>query len=364
MAQIEEEQRWLSSLKAAGYDLYGVDWRDSEEMRDIYQLLSITAGGAKSRVKAMLRRYDNPVFQVTASIGNARNVKGFRAAVYLMAEESKAFSVESGGGARPIRYATVTSDAQEGHTAATTLIVSLYFISQESAMTFATKLRNWKFNHPLVASSLEDPVLDEIPRRLPGRTDLRPVLLQHYDPSEAQDSPCTSLADFRGVPSSLATEPVALTEPLWKYQSIESDASFAVRMPYKLHIKDKARFKGLRDNENNMLAGSWTFHQLFDGLNTAEGHLVPLLAIRWLGCDPNVTQFPDGERRFKVELLIEFFMDAAEADLAGSLKVCFTKVSDRNWKVFVYVCDTETFKECIDWKYTQANQIWNDHLVV
>ena len=60
-----------------------------------------------------------------------------------------------------------------------------------------------------------------------------------------------------------------LTEPLWKYQSIE------------LHIKDKSEFKGLRDNENNMLAGSWNFHQLLDGLNTTEGHRVPLLVNDW-----------------------------------------------------------------------------------
>ena len=91
MAQMEEEQGWLSSLTAAGYDLNGVDWRDSEEMRDIYKLLSVTAGGAKSRVKAMLRRYENPVFHVTASIGTSRNVRGIRAAVYLLAEECRAF---------------------------------------------------------------------------------------------------------------------------------------------------------------------------------------------------------------------------------------------------------------------------------
>ena len=35
--------------------------------------------------------YDNPVFEVTASIRNAKSVKGFRAAVYLMAEECLPF---------------------------------------------------------------------------------------------------------------------------------------------------------------------------------------------------------------------------------------------------------------------------------
>ena len=76
-----------------------------------------------------------------------------------------------------------------------------------------------------------------------------------------------------------------------------------------------------------------------------------------------MTQFPDGERRFKVELQIEFFTDATEADLIGSLKAGSERASDPKWKVFVHICDTSTFKECMDWKYTQANQIWNDHLV-
>jgi hypothetical protein len=305
-----------------------------------------------------LLRPQSEIFLVKAKIGNAKNVKGFRAATYLLAEECMAFSIETE--LRPIRYAT-PDEAPESHAAM--LIVSLYFKSQESAMSFATKLRNWKFNHPYASSALEDPVVDEEPLCFPGRSGLHPVLLRHYDPKEAEDSPCTSLADFRGTTSSLATEPVDFTESLWKYQSIESSVIFNARKPYRLHIKDKAQFKGLRDNENNMFAGSWTFHQLFDGLHTVEGHGVPLLAIQWLGSDPKVTQFPDGERRFKVELQIEFFTDAAEADLVNNLKIGSSKVSDRNWKVFVHVCEPKTFKECIKWKYAQANKIWNDHLV-
>ena len=82
------------------------------------------------------------------------------------------------------------------------------------------------------------------------------MLLNDYDPKEADDSPCLSFRLPRAtIGAVLPTEPVSLGEPLHKYQSIEKDSSFAVRQPYKLHIKDKAKFKALRDNENNMIAG-------------------------------------------------------------------------------------------------------------
>lgn len=361
MAYTSEEEGWIRSLKAAGFAVDGIDWRDKEEMNIMYQTLSISSASEKTKLKSVIRRYEPPVpvYKITARIGNARNVKGFRASVYEMAEGSLGHS--SPGDEKSIRYGRGTGE--DGDADIATLIVSVYFKTESSALEFAAKLRNFKFHHPLASSQLEEPQVDRTPRLCPGRDDLQPILLRDYDASEAEDSPCTSLAHFRGLPTSLPTEPVALVEPLYKYQSIESDATFVARNPYKLHIKDKSRFRALRDNENNMFAGSWTFHQLFDGLNTTEGHLIPLMAIKWIRCDSNATSFLDGESRFKVELQIEFFTEAAETDLKGSLKQGSTRVSEKKWGVFVHVSDPKTFKECIDWKYEQAVQIWNDHLL-
>ena len=89
-----------------------------------------------------------------------------------------------------------------------------------------------------------------------------------------------------------------------------------------------------------MFAGSWIFYLLFDGLKATEGHLVLLLAICWLGCDPNVTQFPDRERRFKVELRIEFVTDAAKVDLVGSthcsIGKCVYVLGRLEWSIVLF----------------------------
>ena len=53
--------------------------------------------------------------------------------------------------------------------------------------------------------------------------------------------------------------------------------------PYRCHIKPRAKFRDLAGNDSNIIAGSWLFHQYFDGLNTEdESGLfdIPLIALR------------------------------------------------------------------------------------
>mmetsp|Transcript_17327 Transcript_17327/g.47308 ORF Transcript_17327/g.47308 Transcript_17327/m.47308 type:complete len:361 (+) Transcript_17327:452-1534(+) len=351
----EEEERWIETLRQKGLALDVLDWKDVEDVHGVCQFLNVSSSNMveRNRVKKFMRRCSMaPIYRVSASIGNARNVKGFRATTFLMAEETQAHCAPSD--TPPIKYGSGEEYS--------TLFVSLLFESKSKALEFATKIRNWKFNHPLSTSNLDDPIVDDDPTPLPSREDLRSVLLIHYDPAEADDSPCTSLADFRGLSSALPTDPVSLGEPLHKYQCIEKDSLFATRNPYKLHLKDKAKFKELRENENNMLAGSWPFHQLLDGLNTREGHGVPLLSIGWLSSSTNAVQFDDGERRYRVDVQVEFFTEGAETDLKDSLKVGSSRVRDRVWKTFVYVQDPHLFKECIQWKHDEAVRIWDEHL--
>jgi len=139
--------------------------------------------------------------------------------------------------------------------------VTLLFESRGDALDFASSLRLWDFFHP---GASVNPVVDDAPTRCRRPTDLRPVKFNDYDPTEADDSPCTSLADFKGTTLSLTTEPVEMDSELKKYQKLESDAWCGQVGAYKLHLKDKAiaEFKKLNYNENNMLAGSWIFHQV------------------------------------------------------------------------------------------------------
>lgn len=153
---------------------------------------------------------------LNADIEGARYVKGFRAS-----RKNSTLSPSQLLDTAPIRY-----DENDRPSA---LRLSLLFESRQRAMEFSTKLRNWKFNHPMLGSSLEEIQVDDLPARVPLRGHLSPIMLNDYDPSEADDSPCTCLADFRGFASILPTEPIQLTEPLSKYQSIESESVFALR---------------------------------------------------------------------------------------------------------------------------------------
>ena len=111
-----------------------------------------------------------------------------------------------------------------------------------------------------------------------------------------------------------------------------------------------------------MLAGSWNFHQLFDGLHTNEGHLVPSLGIEWVGHADNSTQMDDSETRYMVTLRIQFFSNLAENDLKGSLKTGSSDEGGGKWLTHVYVKKPELFQECIQWKYAYACKTWEDLL--
>lgn len=257
MAQLLEKEttQWQQTASLFGYDLYGIDPLSPEEMNDLCRVLNITTVAAKSRLRSYIKQLqvEPPnCYVVNASIQDARNRKGVRAAVYKKAEESHAF-YSPGSGERPIRYG---NDAERSK-----LFVRLLFKAETDALDFASSLRHWNFSHP---GSSVIPVVDDSPNICRRPIDLWPVKFNDYDPTEADDSPCTSLADFRGPTLSLPTEPVEMDSELKKYQKVESDAWCGKVGAYKLHLKDKAiaEFKDLRCNENNMLAGSWIFHQV------------------------------------------------------------------------------------------------------
>ena len=104
------------------------------------------------------------------------------------------------------------------------------------------------------------------------------ILLRDYDGGES-DSPLTSLENFQ-APSKFTSDSsnISFSSPL---SSIEQPPEFQFYQPYKCHILSKMDFPDLK---NNMLAMSWPFHQLFDGLNTIDevsgGFDIPLIALK------------------------------------------------------------------------------------
>ena len=135
-------------------------------------------------------------FKVTATIEDARLSKGVRAAVYMKADDNSAHFVPE---KRHIFYG-------EGHDM-NMLSVLLYFKTEETAAAFSRALRKWSFDHP--NSNVQPKV--SLPAQCIRPIDLQPVIFDQYDPAEAKDSPCTSLADFKGFSITLVTEPAELT---------------------------------------------------------------------------------------------------------------------------------------------------------
>mmetsp|Transcript_5923 Transcript_5923/g.9865 ORF Transcript_5923/g.9865 Transcript_5923/m.9865 type:complete len:294 (+) Transcript_5923:101-982(+) len=277
-----EQQSWQLELERRGFDLIGIDYGSSEEINEVCKILSITSLQQKSRFRAFLKVLQSaPIecYQVIASIEDARLSKGVRAAVYKKADDCSAHCSTV---FKPISYGE--------HEDYNKLFISLYFKKEETALLFSRSLRNWEFDHP---NSQMRPNAS-LPIQCKRPIGLNPVTFQDYDPDEAADSPCTSLSNFQGFSLVLPTEPAEVDSNLKKYQAIESTTWISRVGAYKLHLKDKAisDFKSLRYNDNNMLAASWTFHQVrgkncggvdrFTLLLTLLFHrFVYLQALRW-----------------------------------------------------------------------------------
>jgi hypothetical protein len=123
---------------------------------------------------------------------------------------------------------------------------------------------------------------------------------------------------------------------------------------YKCHLHDKAENKGLQNNENNMVAASWYFHQLLDGINTEDKF--PLLVLSFVSVSE--ARLAAKDNRYQVTLAIEFFdqkyLAAYQAPTGASLIAGV-------WRTAVFVKDKAIFKKCIDWKEDDTRNKWKQH---
>lgn len=98
-----------------------------------------------------------------------------------------------------------------------------------------------------------------------------------------------------------------------------------------------------------------------DGLNTVEGHRVPLLSFKWVSSANRFQVFDDGERRYETQIQIEFLTDSAALAMSSNLKAGSIKKTSRVWGTTVFVTDPTTFRQCMDWKYQDTRKRWNEH---
>ena len=217
----------------------------------------------------------------------------------------------------------------------------------------------WHYNNPLVVRRDAVSIEANIEEVYVFRKYLKCVRLSDYDYEESS-SPTYTLGELSITSTSYSTCDV--TSDVAKFQSIENPTVFKFSYPYHCHIKPKAQFSSLKNVEFNLFAGSWfPFHQLFDGLHTYDeisgASDVPLIAISSIGTEDQFVGEPSSNRQ-KVNLLIEARSASISSTIGINLKDGSEKISDLQWKTFVFVEDAENFCECLKWRYSNTKSIW------
>ena len=286
------------------------------------------------------------------SKGNYHGAKkslGIRASVYRYAEQHQAcYSQEH---SKSIWYDSGSDDLQ----------IALVFENKSLALKFRTFLAQFYLSSPAVKQG--DITVQEVEVVHVHVADLKHVDFNKYDASESE-SPFQSLEEFSSVrslqSSSLSVSSVA--SPLALFQSLE-ELNPNIR-PYRCHIKPQSQFKNLKDNESNILACSWLFHQYLDGVNTEDSVSgesdVPLVAVK-ADPDEEPTDEMVGEppqKRKRVSLLLECRSSTVDTSISSLLKFGSTRVNSTAWKTFVHVQDAKTFCDCLDWKYKHTHKKW------
>ena len=294
-------------------------------------------------------------YQVNGKCKGAKNKNGIRAAVYNFAEKYHAHY-------SPDRSKSVWYDDESPD-----LYISIFFENKHDAQDFRYFLGRWHLNNPVIITSSDVIVEEIIKERIIEKDELSPILFMHYIPGDSE-SLIQSLDEYSCCHSSLESlgTAISLDTPLAKFQSIEDLSSFGrILKPYCCHIKPKAKFKDLKDNESNQLAASWTpFHQCFDGLNTIDSvtgeQNIPLIALNPVMTDTFREEMigEPPEKRQRVELDVEYRNEEVAEKV--KLKDGSTKISDTKWRTFVHVKDAKTFCESLKWKYEFAHKKWEE----
>ena len=311
--------------------------------------MQITQLGFTIREAVLINRLVRSLyFEVRAAYHGAKVRKGIRASMYRYAEEHGACYLPNNE--KSIWYDDGSNDLQ----------IALVFEKKEFARAFQTFLTQSYLNNPMVRQG-DIAVREEL--NVIYVATHKQVFLTHYDAAE-YDSPLASLEEFMGVPPSHSSLSVAsATNPLVQFQSIETLISGT--RPYRCHIKPQSKFGGLAKNDNNVIFGSWLFHQYFDGLQTEDitgTHNIPQIALR-----PNPNEQPidemvgeSSQKLTKVSVLVECRCNNIASVVGNMLKMGSELISEDTWKTFVHVQDSKTFCNFLDWKYKDTHRRWEE----
>lgn len=294
------------------------------------------------RYKFIKKKMQVVGYEVRACIMGAMSCAGARGNVYKLLERHHGgYSEAEGHG--------VTYSSND-------LTIKAYFKSYEKACDFQNELNSWEMHKELVHLDGVN-VFPKEPVEVALPNDFQRFTILDYNPSTSE-SPCDDLDMLRSYRISVpVTEAAEDNSPLVIYQSVDKRL-FGLKH-YKCHLHDKAKKKTYQNNENNMIAASWAFHQMLDGLNTDER--IPLLRVCLKKSSPH--RHAEKDNRYAVTLGIEFKVETLAQNYQSPVGA--KKVDDTNWEVTVYVKDKDVFADCVNWKYTDTTQKWelyNDEL--
>ena len=289
---------------------------------------------------------------VKAEIINAMSYKGYRAAVYKMAEQHS-------GLYNPWNKALTIYYSDGGN-----LHITLLFKKETGAEVFQTSLSQWHLNNPLVVRPGSISVDRLLAEKYVEVCELDHVMLSDYVGNDS-DSPVESLEAFPGLPSSRSNiSVISQSDPLALFQSIEKPELFMTCKAYKMHLLSQSKYPKLARDSNNILAGSWTpLHQFFDGLNTAEE--IPMIAIKPLS-EIDFEEVSVGippEKRYKVLLEIEFRDEKCALDMENRFKDGSRKMSPTKWRSFVHVTDPTRFCKHLKFKCKATMKEWEEYSI-
>mmetsp|Transcript_15048 Transcript_15048/g.22954 ORF Transcript_15048/g.22954 Transcript_15048/m.22954 type:complete len:162 (+) Transcript_15048:599-1084(+) len=149
------------------------------------------------------------------------------------------------------------------------------------------------------------------------------------------------------------SESVAPTDPIAIYQSL--DVCVGTNRPYKCHLKDKARFRSVARNQNNLLAASWPLHQTLDGPNNMDFMSVLKLSV----VNSSEHRLAEKDNRFSVKLQLEFYHELDAMAFQPR-----PESAQKIWHITVYVQDKVEFLDFVEWKSNDTQEQWDRYAAV
>jgi hypothetical protein len=230
-------------------------------------------------------------------------------------------------------------------------------------LQFTESIRNWNYVHNAPLQLTEDPhaVYQEVEDGV--ELQLASVGLMDYNPWEYPGSQGEGRTILRTVSDHTGLATVALEDPVYQHQSVESPGVFSEELPYLCHIKPKKECRaGEKNDPNNLLALSWTLHNRFDGLHMQQG--CPTLIIHPLN---SVESQVEGRRRLNIRLVFRFGKpDTIILKDGAVFGGCFQNADRMQYyDTFIETQDVEKTTEYLNHKKETTLALWGDmHWVI